>query len=143
MKERFRLAAATAAACLAGGALLAGAGPATAQAQEQPAQHLAPAATTRSSCGGNVVVTPVKYTYGTASCSVWGSPGLKITYHWTTGDGYAAMQAYGMDAAGTGHWYNCGSGGGSCTVPWGNEIARPRVRGWDAVRAATIYFSIG
>ncbi|WP_310726688.1 hypothetical protein [Streptomyces sp. N2A] len=95
-----------------------------------------------SSCGGNVVATAVKYSYGNASCSISGVPGLKVTYRWTATDGYAAMQAFGMDANGVSHWYNCGSGGGACTVPWGNEIATPKIRAWDALRAARIDFTV-
>ncbi|MFI9358658.1 hypothetical protein [Streptomyces lydicus] len=95
-----------------------------------------------SSCGGNVVATAVKYSYGSASCSISGVPGLKVTYRWTATDGYAAMQAFGMDANGVSHWYNCGSGGGACTVPWGNEIATPKIRAWDALRAARIDFTV-
>ena len=107
----------------------------------------APAGTTTiakrsGSCGGSAIATPVKYSYGKGSCSIWGFPGLKVTYRWTAKDQYAAMQAYGIDAGGADRWYNCGSGGGACTVPWGNHIATPKIRVWDAVRASPVYFTV-
>lgn len=95
-----------------------------------------------SSCGGNVIASPVKYTYSKAGTAVLGHPGYKLTYSYTvSGNKFATLQGKGFDKSGKAHWYRLGSGGGTVQVPWGNVGAYPEVRAWNAAGMSTIYWS--
>jgi hypothetical protein len=94
-------------------------------------------------CGGNLPATPRKWTYGNSSCGVIGYPGSRVTYRWwiTGGRSDAVLQAYAFDARGHAQWVSCGWGGGGCTVSWGNYVATPKVRAWNANGVSYIRFT--
>ncbi|UGY92806.1 hypothetical protein [Streptomyces gobiensis] len=143
MKASKRIAMALTTATVFGGLALAPAASAdnTAPRAQPSTQTHSQTVTSKGRCGGHLVATAVKYSYSTSSCSVAGHAGYKLGIKWTATDRYTALQVRGYGKNGKAKWYNCGSGGGKCTVPWGNRLGKPKVRGWNAVRPATVYFS--
>lgn len=111
--------------------------PAVARASQSSTAH-----PTASSCGGNVIASPKKYTYSKSGTAVLGHPGYKLAYSFTvSGNKFATLQGIGFDKSGKAHWYRLGSGGGTVRVPWGNVGAYPKVRAWNAAGMSTIYWS--
>lgn len=94
----------------------------------------------KAKCGGNMVVTAVKYSPSKSNCNVAGHKGFKLGIKFTSTDSYSAVQLKGYDKNGKAYWKKCGAGNGKCTVNWGNMLGKPEVRGWNAVRPATVYW---
>jgi hypothetical protein len=132
------------AACLSAAALVLG--PATVPALIPAASAASdPAApVSAGGCGGNMPAVPW-WSTGVANCSWWGRPGARVTYSWrgAKGDGFNAVQVYGIDERGSSRWYGCGWGAsGRCTVPWGNHIAVPKARAMNRVHLDHIYYRV-
>jgi hypothetical protein len=90
-----------------------------------------------AACGGSAWAKP--YGWGPVSSgrqARLGHPGYEQQYKWNHGgnvETYVCVQARGFDENGNEHWYapggvGCGKGGGSGTVPWGNNAAIPKFR---------------
>ncbi|GAA0211926.1 hypothetical protein GCM10009527_004950 [Actinomadura nitritigenes] len=99
----------------------------------------APAA--RKGCGANLPATPARWTYARGSCALLGRPGAWHGFRWTATDSYAALQVRTYNTRGQAYWVKCGSGGGHCQVPIGNNAFTPLFRAWNALRVSHIYIA--
>ncbi|MGI5328590.1 hypothetical protein [Actinomadura nitritigenes] len=99
----------------------------------------APAA--RKGCGANLPATPARWTYARGTCALLGRPGAWHSFRWTATDSYAALQVRTYNTRGQAYWVKCGSGGGHCQVPIGNNAFTPLFRAWNALRVSHIYIT--
>lgn len=86
----------------------------------------------RASCSTGVYGPPGFWSGAVDStCSVWGSPGFKLTYRFSLQPGLtnpACGQATGWNASYQEFWAGLGCGStGYAQVDWGNVIAQPKV----------------
>lgn len=93
--------------------------------------------------------------YGSVSegnCGVFGRPGYRINYSWNTEDGKACVDGWGFDDQHPkGTWFSLGCGERSFDygkvkgVPWGNVLAKPRLRAFsqDSLRGVLVEWSAG
>jgi hypothetical protein len=93
--------------------------------------------------------------YGSVSegnCGVAGHPGFRINYSWHTEDGKACVDGWGFDEGHPkGTWFSLGCGeksfdyGKEKGIPWGNVLAKPRVRVFsqDSLRGVLVEWSAG
>ncbi|WP_433154613.1 hypothetical protein ACQPZ8_23795 [Actinomadura nitritigenes] len=92
-------------------------------------------------CGANLPATPARWTYARGTCALLGRPGAWHSFRWTATDSYAALQVRTYNTRGQAYWVKCGSGGGHCQVPIGNNAFTPLFRAWNALRVSHIYIT--
>lgn len=105
-----------------------------------------------SSCGGKAQGFAF-HKYGNESvspCGVFGRPGFRIQYGWHVEDGKACVDGWGFDDQHPkGGWFSLGCGtashdyGAEKGIPWGNILARPKVRVFsqDSLRGVLVSWS--
>lgn len=105
-----------------------------------------------SKCGGKAQGFAF-HKYGNVSesnCGVFGHPGFRINYSWNTEDGKACVDGWGFDDQHPkGTWFSLGCGSSSHDygkdkgVPWGNVLAKPKVRVFsqDSLRGVLVDWS--
>ncbi len=78
---------------------------------------------------------PIKFVKGvsTSPCAVLGSPGLRMTYTWNANQDsppvLGCVAGEGHDDVGRLKWLSAGCGAsGRMTIPWGNNLAKPRIK---------------
>lgn len=107
-----------------------------------------------SSCGGKAQGFAF-HKYGNVSesnCGVFGHPGFRMTYSWNAEDGKACVDGWGFDDQHPkGTWFSLGCGSSSHDygkvkgIPWGNILAKPKVRVFsqDSLRGVLVSWSHG
>ncbi|MES9538644.1 MULTISPECIES: hypothetical protein [unclassified Actinomadura] len=114
---------------------------ASAAAPETTVAAPATASAAKGRCGGNLPATPKRWTYSKGSCGLIGYPGAWHSFRWTATHKYAALQVKTYNTRGQAYWVKCGSGGGVCQVPIGNNAFTPQFRAWNAVAFSHIYIT--
>jgi hypothetical protein len=119
-----------------------------------PAGHRAPTdavVVPAAKCGGKATGLPLRKWGPTSqsTCGLAGSPGHRVSYGWNVGPGggKACVEGWGFDEANPkGRWFPLGCAtaskdyGKEKGVPWGNVLARPKVRvqSQDALRGVQV-----
>jgi len=99
-----------------------------------PGQSATMQAKAAASCGGRVVAlgNGAWSPSSVSNCSVFGSPGWKVTYSWSRAFGVyttGCVRAKAYNASGTSYWVSAGCGTSSyVNAPWGNILGVPAVQ---------------